>query len=99
MHESMISPETWTYECLACLHEWHEEFEVGHCADGHGGEVVYYRRNGHRCTSPWAELFCPSCGSYDVKILPPGRPRSQAVPPQRHGELEMIFKLRRLHAY
>jgi hypothetical protein len=99
MHESMISREMWTYECLACEHEWSEDFEVCCCADAHGGEVVYYRRKGHRCTSPWTEPFCPSCGSYDVKILPPGRPRSQAVPPQRHAELEMLFRLRRLHAY
>src|SRR5690349_20521311 len=99
MHESMVSHETWTYECLTCLHEWQEEFEVGRCADGHGGDAVTYRRMGHRCVCPWAELFCPSCGGYDVKILPAGWVRVAPLPRQRRGELEMIFHLRRLHAY
>jgi hypothetical protein len=99
MHESMISRETWKYECLGCVHEWEEEFEVGRSSDGHGGETVVYSRKGHRCTSPWTELFCPSCGGYDVKTLPTGW--AAALPLQRHryAELEMVFRLRRLHAY
>jgi hypothetical protein len=99
MHESMVSNETWTYECLSCLHEWRLEFEVGRFADGHGGEVVVYSHGGHRCTSPWAELYCPSCGCYDVKILPTGWAEVPPIPRQRYAELEMIFRLRRLHAY
>ena len=99
MHESMVSLEMWTYECLSCLHEWQVEFEVGRCQDGHGGEVIVHRREGQRCTSPWAELYCPSCGSYEVKILPTGWVQLAPLPRQRHAELEMLFHLRRLHAY
>ena len=99
MHESMISHETWNYECLGCLHEWQEEFEVGRSEDGHGGETVVYSQLGQRCISPWSELFCPSCGGYDVKILPTGWTARASIPRQRYSELEMIFRLRRLHAY
>jgi hypothetical protein len=72
MHDCMVCHETWTYKCLGCLHDWHEEFDVGRFSNGHGGEVIVYRRMGHRCTSPWAELCCPRCGGYDVKIVPVG---------------------------
>jgi hypothetical protein len=99
MHESMISRETWKYECLGCLHEWQEDFEVGRSSDGHGGEVVVYRHFGQRCTSPWAEPVCPSCGGYDVKLLPTGWRVVAPIRRRRHTELEMIFRLRRLHAY
>jgi hypothetical protein len=99
MHESMISREMWKYECLGCLHEWQEEFEVGRSSDGHGGDVVVYSRMGQRCISPWAELFCPRCGGYDVKTLPTGWVEVAALPRQHYSELEMIFRLRRLHAY
>jgi Zn finger protein HypA/HybF involved in hydrogenase expression len=99
MHESMISRETWTYECRSCLHEWQEVFQAGRFSDGHGGEVIIYSRLGHRCTSPWAELFCPSCGGCDVKILPTGWTEGSPLPRRRHAELEMLFHLRRLHAY
>lgn len=99
MHESMIWRETWTYECRSCEHEWHEEFEIGRSPDGHGGEVTVYSRMGQRCVSPWTELFCPSCGGYDVTILPTGWGRIPREPRRRQGELEMIFRLRRLHAY
>jgi hypothetical protein len=54
---------------------------------------------GQRCISPWAELFCPACGGYDVKILPTGWTTPSPIPRQRYAELEMIFRLRRLHAY
>lgn len=70
MHDSMALIETWTYECLSCLHEWNVDYQVGRCADGHGGAVVHYRRNGHPCLSPWSEPRCPSCGGCDVKIMP-----------------------------
>ena len=99
MHESMISRETWKYECLGCLYEWEEEFEVGRSSDGHGGDVVVYSRMGQRCISPWAELCCPRCGGYDVKTLPTGWAEVAVLPRQRQSELEMIFRLRRLHAY
>jgi hypothetical protein len=99
MHESMISRETWKYECLACLHEWQEDYEVGRSSDGHGGAVVVYRHLGHRCTSPWTEPVCPSCGGYDVKPLPTGWRVVAPIPRRRDTELEMIFRLRRLHAY
>jgi hypothetical protein len=99
MHESMISHETWKYECLGCLHEWQKEFEVGRSSDGHGGEAVVYHHLSQRCTCPWAEPVCPSCGGYDVKILPTGWNVVAPIPRQRHTELEMIFRLRRLHAY
>jgi hypothetical protein len=72
MHESMILRETWKYECLGCLHEWQEEFEVRRSLDGHGGETVAYGRMGQPCISPWAELCCPSCGGYNVKTFPVG---------------------------
>jgi len=80
MHELMISRETWTYECLGCLLVWQKEYEVGRSEDGHGGEAVVYRYLGQRCISPWAELFCPSCGSYDVKILPTGWTAPPRIP-------------------
>lgn len=99
MGESMISLETWTFECAGCLHEWREDFEVGHAADGHGGAVVYYRRDGHPCTSPWSERCCPSCGGYDVKIVPHASVRARPRPSRRYAELELVFRLRRLHAY
>ncbi|MCW2944483.1 MAG: hypothetical protein JWR24_1200 [Actinoallomurus sp.] len=99
MHESMVTRETWTYECLSCLHEWQEDYGVARFSDGHGGEVIVYSRMGHRCTSPWAELFCPACGGYDVKILPAGWTQVPPLPRQRYAELEMLFHLRRLHAY
>jgi hypothetical protein len=99
MRESMISRETWKYECLGCLHEWQEDYEVGRSSDGHGGEVVVYNHLGHRCTSPWAEPVCPSCGAYDVKLLPTGWAVVTPIPRQRPTELELIFRLRRLHAY
>jgi hypothetical protein len=72
MHESMVSREMWTYDCLGCLHEWQREFESRRSADGHGGDVIIYSLNGQRCVSPWSELYCPSCGGYNVKILPVG---------------------------
>lgn len=72
MRESSTSPETWTYECLGCLHEWQEEYEVRRAPDGHGGEAVVYSRRGLRCLSPWAEPCCPSCGGYNVKVMPAG---------------------------
>jgi hypothetical protein len=89
MHESMVSRETWTYECLGCLHEWQEEYEVRRTLDGHGGEAIVYSRMGLRCVSPWAEPCCTSCGGYNVKILPtgwtapPARPRHGAPPRRR----------------
>lgn len=83
MHESMISRETWKYECLGCLHEWQQEYEVRRSLDGHGGETVVYSRTGLRCVSPWAEPCCPSCDGYNVKILPTGWAAPPAPP--RHG--------------
>lgn len=85
MHESMISSETWTYECLGCLHEWREEYEVRRSPDGHGGEAVVYSRSGLRCVSPWAEPCCPGCGGYNVKILPTGWTAPPTPPAPRHG--------------
>lgn len=99
MYESMVSLETWSYGCSSCLHEWQVVFEVGRCPDGHGGEVIVHSRSGQRCTSPWAELYCPSCGGWEVKILPTGWTHVARLPRQRHAELEMLFHLRRLHAY
>ena len=91
MHDSMISREMWTYDCLGCLYEWQEEFEVRRSPDGHGGEAVVYGRGGHRCVSPWAELCCPACGGYNVKTFPVGwtapltRPRPAAPPRRRRA--------------
>jgi hypothetical protein len=84
MHESIVSRETWTYECLGCLHEWQQEYEVRRSLDGHGGETTVYSRMGLLCVSPWAEPFCPSCGGYNVKILPTGWAAS-AAPPRQGG--------------
>lgn len=99
MRDSMVSTETWNYECSTCLHQWNDEYEVWQGSDGHGGAVVGYLRNGHRCTSPWSELVCPACGGYEAKILPTHRDRRPTVPRQRGTELEMLFRLRRLHCY
>jgi hypothetical protein len=93
--------ENWVYECTGCLHVWQEAYAVQHAADGHGGDAVVYLRDGQRCLSPWVDHLCPGCGCRDIKAVPaPWATHADALPePHHHPELEMVFRLRRLHAY
>lgn len=70
MHEPTIFPEVWTYRCRACRHVWDVAYEAWHVSDGHGADVVHYRRHGQRCVSPWTEVQCERCGGYAVTPLP-----------------------------
>ncbi|GAA4140807.1 hypothetical protein [Actinomadura keratinilytica] len=100
MHDTWSSHESWVYECLNCLTTWREEFEVVHTADGHGGEVVVYAHEGHPCTTPWLDHVCPRCRCQSVKTFPGARRRARAEPrTAARNDLEIVFRLRRLHAY
>lgn len=100
MREPIIALEVWRYECLCCLHEWEETFEVWHVADGHGGEAVGYRHDGQFSTSPWTELMCPACHGCSVKTFPAATvTRRPVLPPRRTDHLDMLLRLRRVHAY
>ncbi|MEW2355915.1 hypothetical protein [Spirillospora sp. NPDC029432] len=100
VHEPWSSHETWVYECQNCETTWDEEYEVRHCADGHGGDAVVFERYGQRSLTPWSDHACPGCASENVRayLAPWGR-RTPMVPVQRRDDLEIVFKLRRLHAY
>ncbi|WP_157429884.1 hypothetical protein [Actinomadura oligospora] len=100
LHEAWSNHEVWVYECQNCGRTWDEEFEVRHVADGHGGEAVAYEHDGHSCTTPWTEHLCPDCQRARVRAWPAPWRRHHAVPPTRKGDdLELVFRLRRLHAY
>jgi hypothetical protein len=100
MREPLIALEVWRYECRSCLHEWQESFEVWYVPDGHGGDAVGYRHDGQSSTSPWTELMCPACHCCMVQTFPATMVKRRPVPrPPRPDDLEMIFRLRRLHAY
>lgn len=100
MREAVTSHERWVFECLSCLRMWAEEYDAQHLADGHGGEVVLYEHHGHRCPSPWADHTCPGCASPNIKAFPaPEAARRQGPSARPTSELELVFRLRRLHAY
>lgn len=80
MYEPTIVQEIWTYRCAACQHEWDVAYEEWHAGDGHGGDVVTYRRSGQRCVTPWTELTCVNCGRSSVTPLPSLRSVRPAVP-------------------
>lgn len=101
MHEPTIVQEIWTYRCATCLHVWDVRYEAWHAGDGHGGDVVHYRRNGQRCVSPWSDVACANCGSYAVTPLPsprsvrPAPPAPEASRPPQPS----LSRLARFHAY
>lgn len=102
MREIVVTRETWLYECLRCDNVWDVDYEVWHARDSHGGDVVTYRKQGQRCISPWKEVICPHCGSFDVKPLPAKTtlPAAPLLPPLRPLPQEpTLFRLARLHAY
>jgi hypothetical protein len=101
VREPLISREVWHYECVSCLHEWREIFEIWHVPDGHGGEAVLYRHDGLSSTSPWTELMCPSCHGCSVRTFPGSTVVRRAAPPPRRSAdvLDILLRLRRLHAY
>lgn len=100
MREPVVSREVWRYECLSCLYEWQESYEVWHVADGHGGDAVGYHHDGQSSTSPWTELMCPTCHGCSVKTFPATTIVRRPVPQARRvDDLDMLFRLRRLHAY
>jgi hypothetical protein len=101
MREPLIALEVWRYECLSCLHEWQESYEVWYVPDGHGGDAVGYRHDGQCSTSPWTELMCPVCHGCAVQTFPSRTTvvRRPLPRPQRVDDLDLLFRLRRLHAY
>ncbi|KAB2344061.1 hypothetical protein [Actinomadura rudentiformis] len=100
VRDAWSSHESWVYECLCCSTTWEEQFEARHTADGHGGEAVVYEHDGHRCTTPWTDHVCPNCESQNVKALPaPWAKRSDVPLAHRGDDLELVFRLRRLHAW
>ncbi|MFI0351431.1 hypothetical protein [Actinomadura sp. 9N407] len=100
MHEAWSSHETWVYECQCCSTTWAERFEIRHSPDGHGGDAVVFRRDGQRCMSPWVDHVCPNCESQNVRAsLAPWGWHAPVVPAPRPDDLELVFRLRRLHAY
>ncbi|XVQ12499.1 hypothetical protein ACQP1W_08050 [Spirillospora sp. CA-255316] len=100
MREAWSSHEIWVYECLHCTMTWEEEFDVRHSADGHGGEVELFEQDGQRCITPWIDHVCPHCGGQNVKALPaPWGRQVTGVQAATADDLELVFRLRRLHAY
>ncbi|WP_344590265.1 hypothetical protein [Actinomadura vinacea] len=100
MHEAWSSHETWVYECQNCFTTWEEEYDVRHSADGHGGEVELFEKDGQRCMTPWVDHVCPTCAGQNVKTLPtPLGRHATATPSGNREDLELVFRLRRLHAY
>jgi hypothetical protein len=99
MRDAWASHESWVYECLACATVWEEEFDINHTDDGHGGEAVVYERDGQRCTSPWTDHVCPSCRSQNVKVFASQWRHEQESEAGQPSHLELVFKLRKLHAY
>ncbi|MFC5744026.1 hypothetical protein [Actinomadura rugatobispora] len=100
MRDAWSSHETWVFECVNCATTWEEEFDVRHCADGHGGEVELFEHDGQRCTTPWIDHVCPGCAGQNVKARPASwRRRTTAVRAPARDDLELVFRLRRLHAY
>ncbi|WP_157610109.1 hypothetical protein [Spirillospora albida] len=92
--------EAWVYECVHCEHIWNEQFEVRHSDDGHSHDGVAYERHGQRCMTPWSDHVCPRCGAQNVKAVAGAFGRHPIVPEARRGnELELVFRLRRLHAW
>lgn len=100
MHEPTIIQQVWTYRCASCQHVWGVRFEEWHVGDGHGGDVVHYRRNGQRCVSPWTEMSCVDCGGYAVTPLPSPRTVHPASPAlARHPAEPSPSRPARLHPY
>ena len=101
MRESVTAQESWVYHCGHCLHVWHEDFEAHHTDDGHGGDAVSYYRQGERCLSPSCDRVCPNCGACSCRGRPAAATRPEPVPPPlvRPYDLELIFRMRKLHAY
>lgn len=100
VHEAWSSHETWVYACQVCRTTWDEEYEVLFSEDGHGGDVVVFERNGQRSTTPWSDHCCPRCMSENVRAyMAPWGEHEPMVPVQRRDDLELVFRLRRLHAY
>ncbi|WP_153531867.1 hypothetical protein [Actinomadura macrotermitis] len=100
MRDAWSSHEVWVYECLHCDTTWDEEFDVRHASDGHGGEGVVYEHEGHRCMAPWCDHTCPTCGGQNVKsYAAPWRKRVSAQRAAADSGLDVVFRLRRLHAW
>jgi hypothetical protein len=100
MRETWSSHATWVYECLYCFETWEEEFDIRHSADGHGGEVVLFEHDGHRCTTPWVDHTCPYCGSLNVKAVQAPWARGEPiVRTHPHDDLQLVSRLHRLRAY
>ncbi|WP_067483498.1 hypothetical protein [Actinomadura hibisca] len=100
VRDAWSSHEIWIYECGCCGTSWDEEFDVRHTADGHGGEAVVYEHDGCRCMTPWLDHPCRECSSGNVKAFAAPWRRRAAVPPvAKEDALELVFRLRRLHAW
>jgi hypothetical protein len=99
--ESLTFHESWLYNCAHCMTVWQEDYEVRCNDDGHGHESVIYFRDGQRCVTPWVDHSCPTCKSCAVKSRPaPWSTKPVEVPSQRQtSHLDLVFHLRRLHAY
>ncbi|WP_033322017.1 hypothetical protein [Actinomadura atramentaria] len=98
MKDTWTSHETWVYECQNCGRRWDEQYDVVHGDDHHGHEATVYQRGGQPAVPPWVEHRCPNCRSENIYTAP--YRRNPAVPRSRHGgDLELVFKLRRLHAW
>ncbi|MDL4772381.1 MULTISPECIES: hypothetical protein [Thermomonosporaceae] len=100
MRDAWSSHESWVYECLCCFTTWNEEFEVQHIGGGHHEEGIVYEHDGHRCMNPWSDHPCPGCESNNVKAYSaPWTVHVDAPHAQRADDLELVFRLRRLHAW
>lgn len=97
----MTVQESWVYHCGHCQHVWREDFEVHHTDDGHGGDAASYYRGGERSIAPTADRVCGNCGCYSINARPSPRLRREPLmpPPVKPYDLELIFRMRRLHAY
>ncbi|GAA1527760.1 hypothetical protein GCM10009678_06840 [Actinomadura kijaniata] len=81
VRDVQVITEKWYFYCMNCLCSWQRDFEARHCDDGHGGDHVVWRLNGHAALPPWVDPLCPTCQGFQVKAFP-GGPRG-LVPAQR----------------
>src|SRR5262249_17509191 len=100
LRDTVTAQESWVYNCVRCLTVWQEDYEVHHTDDGHGGDAVTYFKGGGRCLAPVSGHTRANCGRGAVRSRPAPWAKPESVrPAPRRNDLELVFRLRRLHAY
>jgi hypothetical protein len=70
MRDITTSHETYHFFCRRCSHAWEQAYDIRRWTDNQGQERVACTIAGAPVTAPWGEVSCPSCGGFQVSLVP-----------------------------